>query len=145
MSSPDTYSGVVFTFINTSSLRKVRNDLVERTMRMETLLRVTDAYVLINEKGLIQEVNEALIELVGYEEDALLGKNVSMLMPNDVAGEHDRYIDEYLDDGKSNIVGSSREITVRHKDGSLNSHVLSVAEMIIGQRHWFVGLLKSPN
>ncbi|MES9971250.1 MAG: chemotaxis protein CheB [Candidatus Thiodiazotropha sp.] len=143
--APDTFSGVVFTFINTSSLRKVRNDLVERTMRMETLLSVTDAYVLINEKGLIQEVNDALIELVGYEEDALLGKNVSMLMPNEVAGEHDKYIDDYLKGGKSEIVGTSREITVRRKDGSLISQILSVAEMIIGRRHWFVGLLKSSN
>ncbi|MGD8912797.1 MAG: chemotaxis protein CheB [Candidatus Thiodiazotropha sp.] len=142
--APDTYSGVVFTFINTSSLRKARQDLMERELRMETLLSVTDAYVLINEQGDIKEVNDALIELVGYTEDALLGKNISILMPNEVSAEHDVYIERYLRYGKSDIVGRSREVSVRHSNGDLIKQILSVAEMIIGQHHWFVGLLRTP-
>jgi two-component system CheB/CheR fusion protein len=143
--APDTYSGVVFTFINTSSLRKARRELVERELRMETLLRVTDAYVLINEQGDIQEVNDALIKLVGYPEEDLLGKNISILMPDEVAGDHNEYIKRYLIEGKSDIIGRSREVSVRAINGELLKQVLSVAEMIIGKRHWFVGLLKAPS
>jgi two-component system CheB/CheR fusion protein len=142
--APDTYSGVVFTFINTSSLRKARRDLVERELRMETLLRVTDAYVLINEEGDIQEVNDALLDLVGYSEEDLLNKNISILMPEEVAGDHNDYIRHYLVDGKSDIIGRSREVSVRHQNGEIRKETLSVAEMIIGNRHWFVGLLKAP-
>ncbi|MEW8398120.1 MAG: chemotaxis protein CheB [Candidatus Thiodiazotropha sp.] len=141
--APDTYSGVVFTFINTTSLREARKELVERELRMETLLRVTDAYVLINEEGIIQEVNDALLDLVGYAEVELLGTNVSILMPREVADDHNVYIDRYLREGKSDIIGSSREVKVRHKNGELVTQMLSVAEMIIGQRHWFVGLIKA--
>ncbi|MEW8430541.1 MAG: PAS domain S-box protein, partial [gamma proteobacterium symbiont of Ctena orbiculata] len=141
--APDTYSGVVFTFINTTSLREARKELVERELRMETLLRVTDAYVLINEEGIIQEVNDALLDLVGYAEVELLGTNVSILMPREVADDHNVYIDRYLREGKSDIIGSTREVKVRHKNGELVTQMLSVAEMIIGQRHWFVGLIKA--
>jgi two-component system CheB/CheR fusion protein len=143
--APDTYSGVVFTFINTSSLRKARKELVERELRMETLLRVTDAYVLINEQGIIKEVNDALTELVGYDDEDLLDNNVSILMPKEVSAEHDVYIDRYLNGGNSDIVGHSREVCVRHRNGDLIRQVLSVAEMIIGQHHWFVGLLRTPS
>jgi PAS domain S-box-containing protein len=142
--APDTYSGVVFTFINTSSLRQARRELVERELRMETLLRVTDAYILINEEGNIQEVNEALLELVGYNEEDLLGQNISILMPKEVAVGHDDFIRRYLIEGDSDIVGRSREVSVRLSNGELRKQILSVAEMIIGKRHWFIGLLKSP-
>jgi two-component system CheB/CheR fusion protein len=142
--APDTYSGVVFTFINTSSLREARRELVERELRMETLLRVTDAYILINEEGNIQEVNDALLELVGYNEEDLLGQNISILMPKEVAVDHDDFIRRYLIEGDSDIVGRSREVSVRLSNGESRKQILSVAEMIIGKRHWFIGLLKAP-
>jgi two-component system CheB/CheR fusion protein len=140
--APDTYSGVVFTFINTSGLRKAQNELIERELRMETLLKVTEAYVLINEEGVIQEVNQSLTELVGYDQQELLGQNVSILMPNNIAQQHTAYIKRYLSDGKTNIIGRSREIEIVNKSGEITKRILTLAEMIIGQRHWFVGLLK---
>ena len=142
--APDTYSGVVFTFINTSGLRKAQNELIEHRIRMETLLKVTDAYVLINEAGTIMEVNAALRQLVGYEASELIGSNVSLLMPSEIAAEHDHYISRYLEQGNSKIIGRSREVEVKHKDGNLTRQTLTVAEMVIGERHWFVGLLKTP-
>ena len=48
-------------------MREARKELVERELRMETLLRVTDSYILISEEGIIQEVNDALLDLVGYD------------------------------------------------------------------------------
>jgi two-component system CheB/CheR fusion protein len=142
--APDTYSGVVFTFINTSSLQKARKELVERELRMETLLSVTDAYVLINEQGTIKEVNNAFVELVGYSKEELLDNNISRLMAKEISSEHDAYIDHYLKSGNSDIIGRSREVSIRHSNGELIKQVLSVAEMIIGEHHWFIGLLKSP-
>jgi PAS domain S-box-containing protein len=141
--APDTYSGVVFTFVSTSGLRKAQNMLVEQELRMEALLKVSDAYVLINEKGIIQEVNQALINLVGYDESALIYQNISLLMPDEIAVQHDRYIERYLKQGTSEIIGKTREVQVKRKDGQTINQHLTLAEMVIGQRHWFVGLLKS--
>jgi two-component system CheB/CheR fusion protein len=143
--APDTYSGVVFTFVNTSSISKAQHKLVERELRMEALLKVSDAYVLINELGIIQEINKAFIDLVGYTENELIDHNISRLMPDDISKQHDSYITRYLKEGKSEIIGISRAIDLKRKDGTITSLILSLSEMIIGQRHWFIGLLKSPN
>jgi two-component system CheB/CheR fusion protein len=142
--APDTYSGVVFTFVNTSGLRKAQNDLVERELRMDTLLKVTDAYVLIDDKGIIQEINAALTDMTGFDEEEMIGQNVSALMADDMAAKHDEHIRRYLDSGESDVVGTSREVEVKCKDGKLLKQTLSLAEMVIGKRHWFVGLLKAP-
>jgi two-component system CheB/CheR fusion protein len=142
--APDTYSGVVFTFVNTSGLRKAQSALVERELRMDTLLKVTGAYVLIDEKGIIQEINSALVDMTGFAEEEMIGKNVSVLMTDDMAEKHDDHIRRYLDGGESDVVGTSREVEVKCKDGKLLKQTLSLAEMVIGKRHWFVGLLKTP-
>jgi two-component system CheB/CheR fusion protein len=142
--APDTYSGVVFTFVNTSGLRKAQSALVERELRMDTLLKVTDAYVLIDDKGVIQEINPALIDMTGFGEEEMIGQNVSILMVDDMAKKHDDYIRRYLDSGESDVIGTSREVEVKCKDGKLLKQTLSLAEMVIGKRHWFVGLLKAP-
>ncbi|MBV2092707.1 MAG: PAS domain-containing protein, partial [Candidatus Thiodiazotropha sp. (ex Ctena orbiculata)] len=141
--APDTYSGVVFTFVSTSGLRKAQNKLVEQELRMEALLKVSDAYVLINEQGEIQEVNQALIDLVGYDESDLIDQNISILMPDDHAAQHDHHIQRYLKEGDSKIIGRTREVPVKRKDGEITNQHLTVAEMVIGHRHWFVGLLKA--
>ncbi|MCG8037543.1 MAG: PAS domain-containing protein [Candidatus Thiodiazotropha taylori] len=141
--APDTYSGVVFTFVSTSGLRKAQNKLVEQELRMEALLRVSDAYVLINEQGKIQEVNQALIDLVGYDDSDLIDQNISILMSDDHAAQHDHHIQRYLKEGNSNIIGKTREVPVKRKDGEIINRHLTVAEMVIGHRHWFVGLLKT--
>jgi PAS domain S-box-containing protein len=145
--APDTYSGVVFTFVSTSGLRKTQNKLLEQELRMEALLKVSDAYVLINEQGVIQEVNKALTDLVGYDEKALIDQNISILMPEKIAARHDHYIERYLQEGSSEIIGTTREVDVKREDGEIIKQHLTLAEMVIGHRHWFVGLLKAqqPN
>jgi two-component system CheB/CheR fusion protein len=142
--APDTYSGVVFTFINTSRLRQAKNDLIERELRMEALLSVSDPYILINERGIIQEVNSKLLELVGYQQSKLVGNNVSILMAKNHAKDHPLYIEHYLKEGSSDIIGRSREVNVKHMSGDLIKQILTVSEIVIDKRHWFVGLLKSP-
>lgn len=143
--APNTYSGVVFTFINTSGLKKALNELVERELRMEALLKVSDAYVLINDDGVIQEVNDKLLELVDFEESELINNNISMLMPDKDASQHDHHISRYLKEGTSKVIGTSREVQVKKKDGKTIPCILTLSEVTIYNRHWFVGLLKSLN
>ena len=143
--APDTYSGVVFTFINTTGLKKAQEDLNERELRMEALLKVSDAYVLINDDGIIQEVNEKLLDLVGFEESELVDNNISLLMPDGIAAHHDQHIQRYLEEGTSKIMGTNREVQVKLKDGETIPYMLTLSEVSIGSRHWFVGLLKAQS
>src|SRR4029079_3554009 len=58
-----------------------------------------DAIICIDEHGIIESINPAAERIFGYTEGELLGKNISMLMPNPYAAEHDGYIANYLKTG----------------------------------------------
>ncbi|MET0010567.1 MAG: PAS domain S-box protein, partial [Candidatus Thiodiazotropha sp. 6PLUC4] len=95
--------------------------------------------------GVIQEVNDKLLELVDFEQSELINNNISMLMPDKDASQHDHHISRYLKEGTSKVIGTSREVQVKKKDGKTIPCILTLSEVTIDNRHWFVGLLKSLN
>jgi two-component system sensor kinase FixL len=122
---------------------KYAQDLEAREAHLRSILdTVPDATVVICEKGLIQSFNAAAERLFGYAESALLGKNVSMLMPQPYRDEHDRYISRYLATGERRIIGIDRVVTGQRKDGSTFPMKLEVGEMRSGERRFFTGFIR---
>jgi two-component system sensor kinase FixL len=110
---------------------------------METLLNaIPDAYVLMEETGIVREVNPALTQLLGYEAKEVVGRNVSMLMPEEIAINHDGFLHRYVEIGDPRILGRIRQVEAKHKDGKTLPVSLSVTELVISDQHWFVGLLR---
>lgn len=105
--------------------------------------------VTINEKGTIETVNSKLIELLGYTEHELIGKNVKMLMPDQMARDHDKYLDNYkrgytqAKNQQSAVIGEGRELVARHKSGELIPIQLAVSEVIsdINETKEFLGII----
>ena len=125
-----------------SHSNEISNRLVESESRMRAVMNTaTDGFVIINSNGIIEEVNEATQKTFGYEYDQLVGQNVSMLMPQPDAGQHDNYIKRYLDGGEPRVVGKSREVTGLNKDGHRIPLELTASEMRIGDQEFFVGLV----
>lgn len=46
-----------------------------------------------------------------------IGKNIKMLMPPDIAVNHDSYVRAYMETGVKHIVGRAREVPVVTKSG----------------------------
>ncbi|MFQ5447514.1 MAG: ATP-binding protein [Saprospiraceae bacterium] len=109
---------------------------------MEAIINTAiDAIITIDEKGIMEMVNPAAYKLFGYRPGELLGKNVSVLMPDDVRAKHDDYINEYLHTGHAKIIGIGREVQGITKDGELIPLRLAVNETIIHDKRIFVGTL----
>jgi PAS domain S-box-containing protein len=100
-----------------------------------------DGVVTIDQRGIIESVNPAVERLFGYRRDELLGRNVSVLMPEPFRSEHDAYIDRYRQTGKPRIIGIGREVVGRRKDGTTFPIDLAVSEFVHDGRLMFAGLL----
>lgn len=123
--------------------RRTANYLAERSMELETLLNtVIDAAVVIEDDGRIRSINPAARRQFGYEPEEVVGKNVSMLMPEPYKGRHDGYLARYLRTGERRIIGTDRVVVGARKDGTTFPMKLAVGEMALnGSRH-FIGFIR---
>jgi diguanylate cyclase (GGDEF)-like protein/PAS domain S-box-containing protein len=125
----------------------VFNQMQDQLLAGETRIRavmdhVADAVITIDEKGIIESANQAVRHVFGYSPGELLGQNVKVLMPPPYHDEHDKYINNYLASGKPRILGMSREIVGRRKDGSVFPMDLTVSEMSLRGRRHFIGIAR---
>jgi len=102
-----------------------------------------DAVITINDQGLIEAVNPACCHIFSYPAAEMLGRNVSMLMPEPHRSAHDGYIARYIDGGIPRILGTAGlEVDGRRKDGSTFPMSLSISEFRDRGRRMFVGALR---
>ena len=100
-----------------------------------------DAIVTIDEKGRIQLFNPAAEKLFGYKKEEVLGKDVSILMPEEDAKRHPEYLRRYLKTGKKRIIGIGREVQGKKKDGTLFPLYLSVSEINLPGKRLFTAIM----
>jgi PAS domain S-box-containing protein len=101
-----------------------------------------DAVLTIDERGVVQSLNRSAERMFGYAAAELLGRNISVLMPQPHATEHDGYLARYLRTGEKRIIGIGREMTARRKDGTVFPIELAVGEGDPGSPHRFTGFVR---
>ncbi len=106
------------------------------------LAAATDAIIVIDLHGRVQEFNAAAATMFGYEPHEVMGQNVSMLMGEPYHAAHDGYLQRYRDTGEARIIGIGREVEGRRRDGSLFPMELSVGEIREHNLTGFVGLIR---
>ena len=101
-----------------------------------------DGVITIDSNGVMDLFNSASERMFGYRAEEVLGRNVSMLMPEPFREEHDRYIRGYLRTGEKKIIGIGREVLGLRKDGGLIPVELAVSEFTFGEKRMFAGVLR---
>jgi PAS domain S-box-containing protein len=101
-----------------------------------------DGIVTINEAGLIQSFNKAAERLFGYERGEVIGKNVSLLVPEPHHSQHDQYIRNYLETGIAKAIGRTAELDALRKDGSTFPASLRIGEIKTRDRRVFTALIQ---
>jgi len=101
-----------------------------------------DAIIAINERGIIQQANHAVEVLFGYTVAEVVGKNVSLLMPEPDRSRHDQYLSRYQTTGEAAIIGIGREVMGQRKDGSLIALDLAVTEIHVAGQTMYAGILR---
>ena len=117
--------------------------LAEKEQRLATILgTAVDGFVTIDQRGIIDDINSAGAALFGYRTAELVGRNVSCLMPESHASQHDGYIRHYLETGEARVIGRGRRIRGMRRDGSTFPMDLAISEMTVGGKRMFVGLVR---
>ncbi len=102
-----------------------------------------NAIITIDASGIIETANTATERLFGYKRTEIIGRNISMLMPQPYRDRHDGYVQNYLDSGVKRIIGIGREVVGQRKDGSVFPIDLSVGEAVLPSgRRIFTGIIR---
>lgn len=120
-------------------MTNVTNDIA---LRLQAVIDTAiDGIITINRNGFIESINKSALRLFGYQEDDLIGQNVSILMPEPYRKEHDSYLMKYHETRKPKIIGIGREVEGKTKEGRIIPLRLAVSEVILNNRIIFTGIV----
>jgi two-component system, LuxR family, sensor kinase FixL len=101
-----------------------------------------DGIIVIDRRGQIEFFNTAAERMFGYASDDVIGRNVSILMPQPHASAHDGYITRYLTSGVPHIIGIGRDVMARRQDGRQFPVHLSVGAVSVEGETKFTGIVR---
>jgi PAS domain S-box-containing protein len=142
--APDGGVGGIVIFTHDVTGAKVAEmERVEREAHLRSILAtVPEAMIVTDEHGVIASFSAAATALLGYRPEEVVGRNVTMLMPEPFRSEHGGSIATYLRGGDAHVIGYSRFAQAVAKDGSVLPIELSVGEARANGRRIFTGFLR---
>lgn len=124
-------------------VKPLQNALELENIKSHKILEMAaEGIVSIDTRGKLLSFNRAAQKIFGYSEAEVIGKNVSLLMPSPHRDNHDEYLSRYLQTGQAHVIGKTRELQGRRKDGMLFPMELSVTEVKFGDAHFFTAVLR---
>ena len=144
---------VVFATIILTAIVAIINGMVRYRMLLEEktgnesrlaaiLSTAIDGIVTIDNRGHILSFNNAAENIFGWHSDDVKGKNVKMLMADDIAADHDEYLSKAGHINLGKVIGINRDVLAKHKDGHLFPIRLGIGEATQpGQDSIFVGFI----
>mgnify|MGYP003392567285 CR=1 FL=1 len=126
--------------------RQLQLALSESNRRGERLQAILDSQldglVAIDKRGLITLFSHSAEQIFGYLDKEVIGRSVTMLMPEPYRGEHEDYLKNYLAGGENRTIGSVREVQGLRKDGAVFPMDLSITELRSADEQGFIGLVR---
>ncbi|ALL07060.1 histidine kinase [Pedobacter sp. PACM 27299] len=115
---------------------------MENTVLLKAIIdNAIDGLITIDDQGIIESINPSACRLFSYTEQEVLGKNVSMLMPQPDRTNHNGYLFHYKKTAKASIIGIGRELTGLKKNGSTFPFRLGVSEVKYSGRIIYAGFI----
>ncbi len=117
--------------------------LEERDAHLRSIFDTApEAMIVINPGGIIQSYGLSAERMFGWRPSEVLGRNISMLMPEPFRTQHDGYLQRYLSTGEKRIIGVGRIVVGERKDGSTFPMELAVGEVGSGGARFFTGFVR---
>lgn len=125
-----------------SALGNMRDKVKEsQEIISQTLEQSVNAVVSIDESNNITFFNSAAESLWGYKKQEVMGKNVKMLVPDDIRPRHDSLVNANRTGGQDKIVGTSREVQLHTKEGEALWVNLSLSKVRVSGKILYTAFL----
>lgn len=112
-------------------------------LHTQTILdNMADGVITINDQGIIESFSKAASAIFGYSAEEVIGRNVSMLMPEPDRSEHDQHIERNLISGEDMVLGKVREVNGLRKDGITFPMSLIISKIMGSEQTTYIGLLR---
>ena len=102
----------------------------------------TDAIVTADEAGLIRTWNGAAARIFGYAEAEVIGRPLTILMPERFRGAHEAGHARVVATGQTRVIGRTVEVVGLRRDGSEFPLELSLSTWTIDGRRAFAGIIR---
>lgn len=101
-----------------------------------------EAIVTIDAAGTVLSFSPGGETMFGYHHDEIENRPLTMLMPESYARNHQAHIDTYLKTGQTRIIGQSRMLSARRKNGEIFPIRLTIGEAHRGDTTVFIGFIE---
>jgi len=106
-----------------------------KLLNEKTLEGMLDAIITINQDNIVEFFNKAAEELWGINRDAILGKNVEILLPKKHAELGQEYMGHYFKIGDNMLINTRKEVFIVDKYDEQVYILLTLSEAGIGLRY----------
>lgn len=125
------------------NIKTIDNLVKNNETRLRLLLaNMGDAVISVDSNGSIGFANQHAEMMFGYDQGELVGKNVSVIMTENDAKAHTKYISDYIASGRSEIMGMRRELTAKTKAGDLFFVEIVVSESKLDGEVTLTGVIR---
>ncbi|MEZ4470000.1 MAG: PAS domain S-box protein [bacterium] len=101
-----------------------------------------DGLLTIDAQGRITSINEAAERIFGWKSADVIGRNVSVLMPDPYRTDHDAYLARYKETGERRAIGRIRHVHAQRRDGELRPIELSISEGEVDGESFFTAIVR---
>ena len=102
----------------------------------------TDVVLTMGEDSLIRFCNPAILPLLGYRPEDVLGRPLAMLQPERLRAAHRHGLERYVESGKRKLDWRAVEVVALHRDGREIPVEVAFSDMQIGGRRIFGAFLR---
>ncbi len=93
---------------------------------------VPDATLVVNQEGIVLQINSQVEDLFGYTRDELIGQPVEVLVPDRQRPQHSHHRRQFTDEPKIRRMGAGLDLYGRRRDGSEFPVEISLSPVLTG-------------
>jgi PAS domain S-box-containing protein len=138
----------IFTHIGTQLGQVIKRARAEEALRAsETRFRsvaqsAPDAIISADSQGRIVFWNERAQTMFGYAAEEVLGRDLTLLMPERYRGAHQRGLERFTATGESRLLGQTIELHGRHKDATEFPLEVSLAPWMTSKGKFYSAIIR---